>query len=76
MQGAAAETAGRLIDKYRWALFNVDAASGASLNALATDAMTWESLIHTTYFDQPEVAEATAGFILAQERMRGTLLQS
>jgi len=28
--------------------------------------MTWDSLIHTTYFDQPEVADAIAGYITAK----------
>ena len=31
--------------------------------------MTWDSLIHTTYFDQPEVAELIAEHILAAERV-------
>ena len=55
--------AGKLIDKYRWALFSVGGDSSASLTSLTTDAMTWDSLIHTTYFDQPEVAVAIADHI-------------
>lgn len=63
MLESANGAAGRLIDKYRWALFSVGGDSSASLTALTTDAMTWDSLIHTTYFDQPEVASAIANHI-------------
>jgi hypothetical protein len=63
MQEAANGAAGQLIDKYRWALFSVGGDSSASLTSLTTDAMTWNSLIHTTYFDQPEVATAIGDHI-------------
>lgn len=63
MQEAANGAAGRLIDKYRWALFSVGGDSSASLTSLTNDAMTWDSLIHTTYFDQPEVSGAIADHI-------------
>jgi hypothetical protein len=63
MQKAAAESAGKLIERYRWALFTVGPDTNASMNAMATDAMTWDSLIHTTYFDQPEIADAIADYI-------------
>ncbi len=63
MKQAATGAAGALIDKYRWALFSVGGESSASLTSLTTDAMTWDSLIHTTYFDQPEVAAAIADHI-------------
>ncbi|ANP47416.1 esterase/lipase family protein [Candidatus Viadribacter manganicus] len=63
MQDGANASAGQLIDKYRWALFSVGGDSSASLTSLTTDAMTWESLIHTTYFDQPEVAAAIGDHI-------------
>lgn len=63
MQEGANGAAGQLIDKYRWALFTVGGDTSASLTALTTDAMTWESLIHTTYFDQPEVAAAIGDHI-------------
>ncbi|MEQ1810279.1 MAG: hypothetical protein ABL889_10145 [Terricaulis sp.] len=63
MQEGANGAAGKLIDKYRWALFTVGGDTSASLTALTTDAMTWESLIHTTYFDQPEVAVAVGDHI-------------
>jgi hypothetical protein len=63
MQEGANGAAGQLIEKYRWALFTVGGDSSASLTALTTDAMTWNSLIHTTYFDQPEVAAAIGDHI-------------
>lgn len=66
MQNGAHDAAGKLIDKYRWALFSVGGDSSASLTSLTTDAMTWDSLIHTTYFDQPEVADVVAGYITAK----------
>jgi hypothetical protein len=68
MREAANGAAGRLIDKYRWALFSVGGDSSASLTALTTDAMTWDSLVHTTYFDQPEVARAVGDHILRAVR--------
>lgn len=63
MQQGANGAAGALIDKYRWALFSVGGDSSASLTSLTTDAMTWDSLIHTTYFDQPEVAQVIGDYI-------------
>ncbi len=68
MQKAAAESAGKLIERYRWALFTVGPDTNASMNAMATDAMTWDSLIHTTYFDQPEIAEVIADYIAGEAR--------
>lgn len=63
MQNAAAGAAGKLIERYRWALFTVGPDTNAALDNLATDAMTWDSLIHTTYFDQPEVADVIGDYI-------------
>jgi hypothetical protein len=68
MQKAAGGAADKLIEKYRWALFTVGSDTNAALEKLATDAMTWESLIHTTYFDQPEIVDMIADYIIAQER--------
>lgn len=68
MQAAAGAAADKLIDKYRWSLFTVGADTNAPLSQLATDAMTWDSLIHTTYFDQPEVAEMIAAHIAGKAR--------
>lgn len=72
MQAGVAAAADKLIEKYRWALFSVDGADNTALEALATDAMTWDSLIHTTYFDQPEIVDMIADYILAQERQRSS----
>ncbi|MBX3430124.1 MAG: hypothetical protein KF779_11150 [Hyphomonadaceae bacterium] len=63
MQEGANDAASKLIEKYRWALFSVGGDSSASLTNITTDAMTWDSLIHTTYFDQPEVAAAIGDHI-------------
>lgn len=65
MRVNSAEAANRLIEKYRWTLFTVGADSKADISAMATDAMTWDSLIHTTYFDQPEIAYMIARHIAA-----------
>ncbi len=66
MQAGAHAAAGKLIDKYRWALFSVGGDLSASLTSLTTDAMTWDSLVHTTYFDQPEVADTIGQYITAK----------
>jgi hypothetical protein len=66
MHAAAGGAADKLIEKYRWALFTVGADTNQSLATLASDAMTWDSLIHTTYFDQPEVADVIGDYIAAQ----------
>jgi hypothetical protein len=68
MQAGATDAAGKLIEKYRWSLFTVGSDSNAPLASLATDAMTWDSLIHTTYFDQPEVVETIAAHIIARAK--------
>jgi hypothetical protein len=63
MQAGAQTAAGQLIETYRWALFTVGSDSNGQLANLANDAMTWSSLIHTTYFDQPEVVDLIADYI-------------
>lgn len=68
MQAAAQAAADKLIDKYRWSLFTVGSDTNSPLTNLATDAMTWDSLIHTTYFDQPEVADLIAMHIAASAK--------
>lgn len=68
MQERANGTAGQLIEKYRWSLFSVSGDTSASLTALTTDTMTWDSLIHTMYFEQPEVQEAIGAYIAAKAR--------
>jgi hypothetical protein len=65
MQMTAAGAAGSLIEKYRWSLLSVGTDPNAALQDLATDAMTWDSLIHTIYFDHPEVVEIIADRIAA-----------
>jgi hypothetical protein len=67
MQAGAEAASGQLIEKYRWALFSSGEDSNASLSKLSTDAMTWNSLIHTTYFDQPEVVDLIAEYIVAED---------
>jgi hypothetical protein len=65
MKAQSATAAAALIEKYRWALFTVGSDTDASLNRMSQDAMTWNSLIHTLYFDQPEMAEIIADRIAA-----------
>lgn len=62
--------AARLFDKYRFGLFGTEADQNEALQDMAKDAMTWDSLVHTTYFDQPEVAHAIAGHISDAARNR------
>jgi hypothetical protein len=66
MQTNSAAAATKLIEAYRWALFSVGEDSNQALSRLATDAMTWDSLIHTTYFDQPEMADLIGDYIAAK----------
>ena len=63
MRAGAANSATALIEKYRWSLFTVGPDTNGSVSKLATDAMTWNSLIHTTYFDQPEIANVIGDYI-------------
>lgn len=60
MKANAAKASDKLIEKYRWALFTVGSDTDASINRMAEDAMTWDSMIHTTYFDQPEIVDIIA----------------
>lgn len=53
----------RLLEKYRSAVFNVQGDQRELFEQIPRDAMTWESLIHTTYFDAPEVATSIADHI-------------
>lgn len=65
MIAASSEATRRLFDKYRGSLFSVGADTSNALTELTADAMTWDSLIHTTYFDQPEIADMIADRIAA-----------
>jgi hypothetical protein len=68
LQANAAKAAGSLIEKYRWSLFTVGSDTNAALSNLATDAMTWDSLIHTTYFDHDETIDLIADHIADRAR--------
>jgi hypothetical protein len=68
MQAAAAAAADKLIAKYRWTLFSPEGDTSSILKGLTGDVMTWKSLIHTTYFDQPEVATIAAEYIANCEK--------
>lgn len=70
LQANAARAAAALIEKYRWSLFTVGADTNAALSDLAADAMTWESLIHTTYFDHQETAEMIADHVAVRAALR------
>tara|TARA_R110000787_G_scaffold241259_1_gene347443 strand:- start:49 stop:1440 length:1392 start_codon:yes stop_codon:yes gene_type:complete len=53
----ATEATSTLITEYRWALFNIGGDSQDAVARMSKDALTWESLIHTTYFDHDELAD-------------------
>lgn len=64
MKAEAGASVSRLIEKYRWSIFGVGANLDSVLTDLARDTMTWDSLIHTTYFDQSEVVDLIAAEII------------
>lgn len=66
MTAASAEATTRLLEQYRGALFSVEAANTNVLGSMAEDAMTWKSLVHTIYFDQPETAALIAAHIFRE----------
>lgn len=68
MQAAAGAAADKLIEKYRWSIFTIGSDTNTPLSKMAEDAMTWDSLIHTTYFDQPEVVDIIAAHIAAHAK--------
>ena len=70
LQANAAGAATALIEKYRWSLFTVGSDTNAALSDIAKDAMTWDSLIHTTYFDHQETAELIADHIAVRAAQR------
>lgn len=65
----AAAAANQLLERYRWALFTVEGDAAQALNQLALDAMTWKSLVHTTYFDHDELADIVAEHICAAREL-------
>lgn len=71
MAANAAEASKRLFDKYRAAVFSVSGNETNAINELAKDSMTWDSLIHTTYFDQPEVVDRIGAYIAGAARAEG-----
>jgi hypothetical protein len=54
-----------LLRKYRDAIFAVDYEAQPVFARIAEDTLTWDALIHTTYFDQPEVVAAIAAHMRA-----------
>ncbi|MBI1393552.1 MAG: SUMF1/EgtB/PvdO family nonheme iron enzyme [Alphaproteobacteria bacterium] len=54
------ETRLALFGKYESGVFAVDADQNEVVREIAEDAMTWEALIHTTYFDHREIADVIA----------------
>lgn len=56
MRENASVAADKLLTKYRWEIFNLNAESAMIFRRIHEDIETWKSLIHTTYFDQPEIA--------------------
>lgn len=70
MVNATEEASGQLFKKYRTGAFKVDADQGAFERGITEDTLTWDALIHTTYFDHREIAEAVAGHVT--ERLPGS----
>lgn len=74
----------RLFEKYRRGVFSAHSNQNEVLDQISKDALTWDSLVHTTYFDQPEVVELCSAYIGAvaraaepasAEALRGAQLQ-
>jgi hypothetical protein len=65
MKAAAEHAATELLAKYRWEVFNIHADHKKLFEQIGFDAMTWDSLIHTTYFDYDEIAHAIGDRICA-----------
>jgi hypothetical protein len=68
MLAASSKATQELFNRYRGSMFAVGVSNTNAINQLSTDAMTWDSLIHTTYFDQPEVADMIAVHIIESAR--------
>jgi hypothetical protein len=69
MKADAHEQAAKLIERYRWGLFNVESGAGEALTEITQSAMTWRSLVHTSYFDYDEVGAEVARFIIAHSKL-------
>ncbi len=76
MRVASHEATRLLFEKYRASLFSVGVTEDNAVAELAEDAMTWDSLIHTTYFDQPEVAEMIAEKISSEVKNKRAGLET
>jgi hypothetical protein len=63
LRAKASTAAAALIERYRWALFSVGEDKGEAIVRMANDTMTWDSLVHTTYFDHDEIADMIAEHI-------------
>lgn len=72
LKTSAADGATRLLDKYRWEIFNVRANHAELFGRVPRDAMTWDSLIHTTYFDHAEIADMIAKHVVEREQARAS----
>jgi hypothetical protein len=68
----SAEASHRLFNKYRAGLFSVSTDGPNAIDELNKDAMTWASLIHTTYFRQAEVAASIGDYIADAAKRRST----
>ena len=64
----SAEASARLFDRYRKAVFSADDSEGNALKQISEDSLTWDSLIHTTYFEQPEVVDSITEHIVRSSR--------
>jgi pimeloyl-ACP methyl ester carboxylesterase len=63
LKDGASQAAARLLEKYRWRLFNIGGDQAEVLREMTEDAMTWDGLVHTTYFDHTEVADVVADIV-------------
>lgn len=66
MATASADATRRLFEKYRASVFRVGGDPGNTLRELSHDALTWDTLVHTGYFDQPDIRRMIADGIIAQ----------
>jgi hypothetical protein len=67
LQANAEGAATGLLEKYRWEIFNTSADHTKLFGQIPNDAMTWKSLIHTTYFGDAQVIELIRAHILGLE---------
>lgn len=70
MAAVSADATRRLFEKYRSSVFRVGGDPGNTLRELSHDALTWDSLVHTGYFDQPEIRRMIADGIIAHAAPR------